>query len=475
LKKDLFDGTQLILPILLILSAIFLSQINSVLSDGGSNIFKESLISLDKDQGSNNDQIVSIPSIPSFDQRLAGIDNNTVAGTSDNKIQPDLLKGIGSNKIPNQYIVVLKQNVHDSPEAAALHAKNQGAQILHIYEHAIRGFAIKISNEKVLEAIKRNPNVDFVEQDMTVQAFSQNLPKGVNRIDADHSPTISGDGSGSVNTDIAILDTGIDLAHPDLSIYRKKTFVAGTTSANDDNGHGTHVAGIAAAKDNTIRVVGVAPGARLWALKVLDATGSGSISTIIAGIDYITQHAGEIDIVNMSFGCECSSSSLDTAINNSVAKGVTFVAAAGNNHKDASTFSPAKNPNVISVSAVADSDGKCGGLGSQTSYGNDDSFATFSNYGSTVDISAPGVDILSTYKGSSYTKLSGTSMAAPHVAGAAALYKAFHNSASPLDIRNQLRSLGSKSSTICDGKGHGYFTNDPDSIHEPLLYARKIQ
>ena len=245
MKKDLFDATQLILPILLILSAIFLSQINSVLSDGGSDIFKESLISLDKDQGSNNDQIVSIPSIPSFDQRLAGIDNNTVAGTSDNKIQPDLLKGIGSNKIPNQYIVVLKQNVHDSPEAAALHAKNQGAQILHIYEHAIRGFAIKIPNEKVLEAIKRNPNVDFVEQDMTVQAFSQNLPKGVNRIDADHSPTISGDGSGSVNTDIAILDTGIDLAHPDLSIYRKKTFVAGTTSANDDNGHGTHVAGIA--------------------------------------------------------------------------------------------------------------------------------------------------------------------------------------------------------------------------------------
>ena len=112
----------------------------------------------------------------------------------------------------------------------------------------------------------------------------------------------------------------------------------------------------------------------------------------------------------MSFGCECSSSSLDTAINNSVAKGVTFVAVAGNNHKDASTFSPAKNPNVISVSAIADSDGKCGGLGSQTSYGNDDSFATFSNYGSTVDVSAPGVDILSTYKDSSYAKLSGTSM-----------------------------------------------------------------
>jgi subtilisin len=473
-KETLFGTVQSLIVLFLILSAISLSLINPGVSAGGSALFKQGLISFNKVQGTNN-RVLEVPSIPDFGQGVGSTNNNTIANTSAHKTRSDLLSGIGSNKIPNQYIVVLKQSAPDRPESVALDAKNKGAQILHIYNYAIRGFAIKVPNESVLEAIKRNPNVNYLEQDLTVQAFSQSLPKGINRIDADLSPTSSGDGSGSVNVDIAILDTGIDLSHPDLNIYRKKTFVSGTLSANDDNGHGTHVAGIAAAKDNAIGVVGVAPNARLWALKVLDSHGSGSISTIIAGIDYVTQHASEIDVVNMSFGCECSSSSLDTAINNSVAKGVTYVAAAGNSHKDASTFSPANNPNVISVSAISDSDGKCGGLGSATSYGNDDSFATFSNYGSTVDISAPGVNILSTYKGSSYTKLSGTSMASPHAAGAAALYKAFHGSASPADIRDQLRSLGSKPSTICDGKGHGYFANDPDSIHEPLLYVRKIQ
>ena len=221
-----------------------------------------------------------------------------------------------------------------------------------------------------------------------------------------------------MNADIAILDTGIDMNHPDLNVYAQKTFVAGTSTANDDNGHGTHVAGIAAAKDNSIGVVGVAPGARLWAVKVLDSSGAGALSDVIAGIDYITGHANEIDVVNMSFGCQCDSTALNSAVNNAVSAGITFVAAAGNNGQDASAFSPASNPNVIAVGAIADSDGRCGGLGPSTQYGNDDTFATFSNYGPKVTIAAPGVNILSTYYGGSYTTLSGTSMAAPHVAGA---------------------------------------------------------
>ena len=124
----------------------------------------------------------------------------------------------------------------------------------------------------------------------------------------------------------------------------------------------------------------------------------------------MTQHANEIDVVNLSFGCECHSQALETAINSSAGAGVTYVVAAGNSHKDALTFSPASNPNVIAVSVIVDTDGKCGGFGQGTKYGKDDTLASFSNYGLTVKMGAPGVNILSTFKGHSYRTLSGTSM-----------------------------------------------------------------
>ena len=128
------------------------------------------------------------------------------------------------------------------------------------------------------------------------------------------------------------------------------------------------------AKDNSVGVVGIYQGARLWAIKVLDSTGTGSMSTIIQGIDYVTQNAGQIDVANLSFGCKLDLLLLLTqAINNSVAAGVTFVVGTGNSGEDASSWSPASNPNVISVAAIADSDGKCGGLGPKTPYGPDDS------------------------------------------------------------------------------------------------------
>jgi subtilisin len=382
----------------------------------------------------------------------------------------EIMRGHG-DAIPNQYIVVLKNNFPIIPSEAASEAKNSGAAVLNVYNRVLKGFSIKVPNERVLEAIQRNPNVAYIEQDMRVQAFAQLLPRGVNRVDGDLSSTVSGNGAGSVNTDIAIIDTGIQLSHPDLNVYRQITFVSGTSSANDDNGHGTHVAGIAAAKDNSIGVAGVAPGAKLWAVKVLDSSGSGSISNIIKGIEYVTRNYLYIDIVNMSLGCECTSSSLNTAITNSVKAGITYVVAAGNNGKNAASFSPANHPSVIAVSAIADSDGKCGGKGIPTSYGADDRFASFSNYGSVVDMAAPGVSIYSTYKGGTYATLSGTSMAAPHVAGAAALYDATHPGASPSAIANSLKSTGSKPSTICDGKGHGYFSGDRDIYREPLLYV----
>ena len=390
--------------------------------------------------------------------------------------QASLKAAPAGEKIPSQYIVVLKHDARDTPNEVATQARERGAEVLYVYQYAIKGFAVRASAQ-ALEAIKNNPNVNYVEQDQVVETFGQTTPTGINRIDADMSSTVSGDGSGTVNVDIAIIDTGIDLKHPDLNVYKQKTFIRGTRTANDDNGHGTHVAGIAAAKDDSNGVVGVAPGARLWAVKVLDRTGSGSISSIIAGIDYVTQNAAQIEVANMSLGCKCTSVSLDAAITNSVAAGVTYAVAAGNNAEDASSFSPANNPDVITVSAIADSDGRCGGLGPSTSYGADDTFAAFSNYGPTVELAAPGVNIYSTYKDGSYSTLSGTSMAAPHVTGAAGLYKASHPTASPSEVLLALTSSGSTFTTACDttlNDGHGYFSGDHDGIAEPLLYARTL-
>jgi subtilisin len=389
--------------------------------------------------------------------------------------------------IPNQYIIVLKTDAHPYSSSVAHKVKNSlaeevknsvaekikkiGALINYSTDFAFDGFSVKIPDPKALDIIKQDPNVAFIEQDKLVHINSQVLPTGIERIGDNRSSVIAGGASKDINADIAILDTGISLNHHDLNVYRQRTFVAGTTSADDDNGHGTHVAGIAAAKDNSIGVVGVAPGARLWAVKVLDKDGAGAISTIIKGIDYITQHANQIDVVNLSFGCECTSPALDAAINSSVQAGITYVVAAGNDHKDASTFSPANDPNAIAVSAIADSDGKCGGAGPATNHGNDDSLADFSNYGKVISIAAPGVNILSTYKDNSYATLSGTSMASPFVAGAAALYKASHKSAPPSEVRSALLNTGSIESTKCNGDGHGYFVGDPDGLHEPLLYV----
>lgn len=304
---------------------------------------------------------------------------------------------------------------------------------------------------------------------------TQVTPPGVLRIH-DLASAIAAIGQHvNVNADIAIIDTGIDLTHPDLNVVHHINTITDCPAdsngcGNDDNGHGTHVAGTAAAIDNTIGVVGVAPGARLWAVKALDRNGSGFISDIIDGINYVADHANQVGVVNMSFGCQCQSTALDEAINNAAAKGIVFVGAAGNNAADAATFNPANNPHVIAVSAITDSDGQAGGLGAplacRTSE-KDDKFASFSNFGSTVAIAAPGVCILSTWMGGKYNTISGTSMATPHVTGAVGLYLATHpkpqNSADVDTVRQALLQAASQQNSP-DG-----FTGDPDSSHEPLL------
>jgi subtilisin len=304
---------------------------------------------------------------------------------------------------------------------------------------------------------------------------SQVIPAGIARIHDMQSPTAAIGQGKSVNTDIAILDSGIDLTHPDLNVVHHINMITNCAldsgnCGNDDNGHGTHVAGTTAARDNTFGVVGVAPGARLWAVKVLDQNGSGYMSDIIEGINFIGAHSNEIGTVNMSFGCGCQSAALNEAINAASAKGVVFVAAAGNSKTDTSNFSPTNNPNVITVSAMTDTDGKGGATGANPTCRTgeyDDRFASFSNYGSVVAVSAPGVCIRSTWKDGGYNTISGTSMAAPHVTGAVALYIASHGKPqSSSDVANVKRAIISAASAQSGQEG---FNGDPDGSHEPLL------
>lgn len=387
--------------------------------------------------------------------------------------------------VPGQYIVVFKDSVRDTSGVThdMEHAHSLGIQ--HEYSSALRGFAATVPAAE-LQQLKNDPRVAFVAEDRVVSINAQQqrvsasrilsqpaqvVPSGVKRIGAGAQ---TGAGVG-----VAVIDTGIDLTHPDLKANiapLSKTCVVNTQSANDDNGHGTHVAGTIAALNNTIGVVGVAPSATLYPVKVLDRNGSGSWSSVICGIDWVTAHAGSIKVASMSLGGAGTSDNncgltnndaLHQAICRSVAAGVTYVVAAGNNGVDSANSVPAAYDDaVITVSALADSDGKAGGLGSATSYGPDDTFASFSNYGSVVDIAAPGVSIYSTWKGGTYNTISGTSMATPHVSGAAALYIAAHPGALWTAVRDGLRAVGEAL-----GSGH----SDPSGLHsEPVLRVAGI-
>jgi subtilisin family serine protease len=279
------------------------------------------------------------------------------------------------------------------------------------------------------------------------------------------------------NVDIAVLDTGVSLTHPDLNVYRNVGLVDGASSGDDDNGHGSIVAGIAAAKDNSIGVRGIAPDARLWAIKVCDKLGECKVSDQMKGIEYAIKHADEIDVLNISIE-NPNTPALNSIIDEAVRAGITVVAAAGNSGSSASSISPANDPNVITVSAIGDSDGKCGGLGPAMEQFDgkvtDDTFAYFSNTGPEVKIAAPGVNILSTSNGTGYALDSGTSMAAPHVAGAAALYVAQHPNAPPAQVMAELIASGTTSNTQCNGGPRGYFVGDNDGVNEPLLFAASL-
>lgn len=292
------------------------------------------------------------------------------------------------------------------------------------------GFIASLSDDEAAR-LKNDASIDIVEPDRIVAlgaCFTVVEPRlitwSVNRVGY-------GDGTGKTAW---IIDSGIDFDHPDLNVdvTRSRSFISGVTSADDENGHGTHVAGIVGAKNNTIGILGVASGAKLVSLRVLKADGEGTLSSIIQALAYVNANGAAGDVINMSLGEEGVSSTLDQQVQSTAARGILIAIAAGNDSKPAHDFSPgrANGPNIFTVSAT-DSLGK---------------FASFSNYGNdVVDVAAPGVSIISTYKNGRYAIMSGTSMAAPHVAGLLLL---------------KGRNISSS----------GTATNDPDGTADPIAH-----
>ncbi|MDX1755693.1 MAG: S8 family serine peptidase [Marinobacter sp.] len=393
----------------------------------------------------------------------------------------------------DRYIVVLNPDAGPPAAVAEAVARSHNGRVGFVYQHAIQGFSILLPPQ-ALPGLHRDGRIKYVESDDPVQLFSQLTPTGIDRsYDPDTSSSdaaglsINGIDDYRVDVDVAIIDTGIDYQHPDLNVVagtnctylsgggppwmRNAYCVDGLAEGDDDHYHGTHVGGSVGALDNGIGVVGVAPGARLWAVKVLDSSGSGYESNIVAGIDWVVSKAGEIEVANMSLGGAGHSQAEQDAITSAYDAGVVVVVAAGNNNDNAANYSPAGLDNVVTVSALADFDGRSGGSSASTCRDDqDDTLADFSNWGNSVDIAAPGVCITSTYpieKGE-YGTISGTSMASPHVAGGAALLASGNAPTNGGQVDNLVSTLISS--------GNFNWTDDSgDGVLEPLLEVTNFQ
>jgi subtilisin family serine protease len=381
--------------------------------------------------------------------------------------------------------IVMTRNGADTTAVVDKAGKRDGVKADRKFSKAVHGFSAKLDAQQKRD-LMADPNVIAVVPDEVIHLTGQTVPTGVSRIGDRLNPIAKIDGTDQrVDADVAIVDTGIAY-HPDLNVaggYNCST--SDHTAWRDVEHHGTHVAGIVGALDNGSGVVGVAPGARVWGVKILNDSGDGLISWYVCGLDWILAQRDPKDpsrplfeAVNMSVtkpgsddhNCGFTNHDpLHQAICRVVAGGITVVAAAANDHHDASKNIPASYDEVITVSALADTDGKSGGLGGNAcyswgTYDKDDTFADFSNYGSDVDLIAPGKCILSTIPGG-YGTMSGTSMAAPTVTGAVALYKSSRPNATPAEVRDALRYLGNQ----------GWKTStDPDGTHEPLLDVSRL-
>jgi subtilisin family serine protease len=438
--------------------------------------------------------------------------------------------------VPGQFIVELHTG---ASQDAVLRAHGL---VAHARWQVVNGFVARMP-DAVASRLGNDPLVRLVTPDVVVEAFPkapggggkggkgggnpppascpdtasallipQQVPTGVQRIGG-VAPALAGAGA-----KVAVIDTGIDDCHPDLKDNVKGgiNILDATKAPRDDNGHGTHVAGIVGARHNDFGVVGVAPAASLYAVKVLDLNGSGALSNVVTALDWAVRNG--MNVANLSLGAVdfwcvlmgmCGAGTECTAVNNAVARGVTVVVAAGNDASDAVSYTPANCRDSLTVTALADSDGAANGVGPALVVNGqpevDDTFAqTFSNFSTfgwdvngdglftiddhpIVDLAAPGVAILSTTPTYSvtlntqyglarnYAALSGTSMAAPHVAGAAARYIAAHPGVSADAVRQALvlsgecAGTGTVTELLCSTK----WPDDPDidSGSEPLVHT----
>jgi subtilisin family serine protease len=332
------------------------------------------------------------------------------------------------NRIENNYIVVLDDSVIGergrfsiAPYVASEMAATHQGKLNHVYQHAINGFAVEMTEQEA-EALSQDFRVKYVEEDgvVAIDTTQNNPPWGLDRIDQRNLPlsatyTYNWTGSG---VRAYVIDTGIRTTHTQFGGRASNVFDAFGGNGADCNGHGTHVSGTIGGS-----TYGVAKSSLLRGVRVLNCSGSGSTSGVISGVDWVTNNHINPAVANMSLGGGASSA-LDTAVNNLSNSGVPIAVAAGNSNADACGSSPARAANAITVGATTTTDAR----------------ASFSNFGPCLDLFAPGQGILSAWFSSdtATATLSGTSMASPHVAGVAALYKQFSPGASSTTVRNAI-------------------------------------
>lgn len=397
----------------------------------------------------------------------------------------------GATQPAQRWIVQLKPGLNIAQVASTTRAEF-GQPVLERFTHVLNGFAVSLTDAQRAR-LAADPRVLAVVPDRPIHAATDpyldnptEVQPGIQRVGA---PANVDRGQVNLDVDIAVLDTGIQVDNPELNVVGGYDCTGSTSSppwADPPNGigHGTHVAGIAAAIEDGKGVTGVAQGARLWAIKVLDGTGNGYWSSVICGLDYVASlkdpdgTTPTIEVANMSLAGpgsddgDCGHSNADLlhqAVCNLSDAGVTMVAAAGNESRDAAGDIPAAYDEVITVSAMSEGHGLPRPPGAPTTSCGwsdaDNSFASFSNYGADVDLIAPGECVWSTAPDNKLRMMSGTSMATPHVAGGAALYYLEEaRLGRPRPTPQQVRAA-----LIASGTADWTTASDPDSIHEPAL------